>query len=445
MTRSIPLGLYLHIPWCPTRCIYCDFNTYVDGDASLKARYQVALRREISEAGASLGRPSLETIFFGGGTPTSLPPDSLIELVETVKSAFKLRPGTEITVEANPGTLSVDYLRALRQGGINRLSLGVQSFNDDELRFLSRLHDAAAARCAVEQARTAGFDNLSLDLIFNLPKQNLAQWQRNLQAALELDPDHLSLYALIVELGTPLHRQVSQGQIPLPDDDLAADMYTYAVDTLGAAGYSHYEISNWARAGGEAEWQTPPLASAHNLIYWRNQPYLGLGAGAYGTITLPAEIAAQFSTAEFAENAEEKIKRKTSAPFAFSAVQIESKTGVGTWRWMNVKRPQTYIERIEAGAGLGPAREEKSLEPIDLQTAMAEHMLLGLRLVREGVSAADFELRFGIALEEHYPQAIARGLERGLTEWIDAPDGPHLRVTRQGRFLANQAVVEFME
>jgi oxygen-independent coproporphyrinogen-3 oxidase len=411
MTGLSPLGLYLHIPWCPTRCIYCDFNTYIDGNASLKSRYHAALRREIDEAGASLGQPVLETIFFGGGTPTSLPPEQLIELVEAVKSAFELRPGAEVTVEANPGTLAVDYLRALRQGGINRLSLGAQSFNDDELRFLSRLHDAAAARCAVEQARAAGFDNLSLDLIFNLPKQNLAQWQRNLKAALELDPDHLSLYALIVEPGTPLHRQVSQGQIPLPDDDLAADMYAYAVDTLGAAGYSHYEISNWARAGGEAEWQTPDLASAHNLIYWRNQPYLGLGAGAYGTVSI-------------------------QTPGVFKTP--------GVWRWMNVKRPQTYIERVEAGAGLGAAREEKSLEPIDPPTAMAEHMLLGLRLVREGVSSSEFAARFGVALEERYPEAIIHGLERGLTEWIDTPDGPHLRLTRRGRFLANQAILPFM-
>lgn len=406
-----PLGLYLHIPWCPTRCIYCDFNTYVDGEASLKTRYHAALQREINEAGAALGRPALETIFFGGGTPTSLPPEQLAELVETVKTAFDLRPGPEVTVEANPGTLSVDYLRTLRQGGINRLSLGVQSFNDDELHFLSRLHDAAAARAAVEQTRAAGFDNLSLDLIFNLPEQTLAQWQRNLQAALELDPDHLSLYALIVEPGTPLHRQVNQGQIPLPDDDVAADMYAYALDTLSEAGYSHYEISNWARANGEADWQTPALASAHNLIYWRNQPYLGLGAGAYGTV--PIQTPGVFQTP-------------------------------GVWRWMNIKRPQTYIERIEAGAGLGAARDEKSLELIDSQTAMAEHMLLGLRLVREGVSSSGFAAHFGVPLAEHFSEAIAPGLERGLTEWVDTPDGPHLRLTRQGRFLANQAVLPFI-
>ncbi len=439
---SVPLGLYLHIPWCPTRCIYCDFNTYVDGEASLKTRYQAALRREISEAGAALGRPRLDTIFFGGGTPTTLPPDPLIELVEAVKTAFDLRPEAEITIEANPGTLSTDYLTELRLGGINRLSLGVQSFNNDELRFLSRLHDAEAARRAVEQVRAAGFDNLSLDLIFNLPQQRLDQWQRNLQAALELNPDHLSLYALIVEPGTPLHRQVSQGDLPLPDDDLAADMYVYAVEALDAAGYSHYEISNWARANGEADWQTPRLASAHNLIYWRNQPYLGLGAGAYGTIPLLPEMTAQFLTAGVAEHAEKKIKNKISAT---SAVQSDSGAEVEVWRWMNVKRPQTYIERIEAGVGLGAAREEKSLEQIDLQTAMAEHMLLGLRLVREGVSAAEFEARFCLSLTDRYPQAIRHGLECGLTEWLETPAGPHLRLTREGRFLANQAVVPFME
>ncbi len=439
MTTSPPLGLYLHIPWCVTRCIYCDFNTYVEGEASLKIRYHAALCREILATGAALTRPDLDTIFIGGGTPTTLPPEDLIELVETTKTAFRLRPGAEVTVEANPGTLSIEYLRELRQGGINRLSLGVQSFNDDELRFLSRLHDAAAARYAVEQARAAGFDNLSLDLIFNLPQQSLARWQANLDAAIELEPDHLSLYSLIVEPGTPLHRQVTAGQIPWPDDDLAADMYAYAMDTLEAAGYSHYEISNWAKASGEAGWQTPRLASAHNLIYWRNQPYLGLGAGAYGTIPLPPEMTQPGLTAENAKNAEEN-QEKNSAYSVSSAVKLSP----GMWRWMNVKRPQTYIERIEAGAGLGAARDEKSLEPIDSETAMAEQMLLGLRLVREGVSAAEFERRFGVGLTDRYPQAVAHGLERGLTEWTESPEGPRLRLTRQGRFLANQAVVEFM-
>ena len=395
-----PLGLYLHIPWCPTRCIYCDFNTYIDGEAGLKTAYHQALLREIREAGAALERPSLATIFIGGGTPTTLTPDELLELVEAVRAAFALEPQAEITTEANPGSLSVDYLRAIRQGGINRLSLGVQSFDEAELRFLSRLHDADTARRAIEQARAVGFDNINLDLIFNLPQQSLAQWQFSLQEALYLEPDHLSIYSLIVEPGTPLHRQVSAGQVPPPDDDVAAEMYAHTIETLAAAGYAQYEISNWARLRGEASWQTPGLASAHNLIYWRNQPYLGLGAGAFGTLN--------------------------------------------GQRGMNVKRPQQYIQRIETGSGLGSAWEEKSREPIDRETAMAEQMLLGLRLTREGVGAAEFTARFGLSLADHFQEAIAFGLERELLEWIDPPAGPRLRLTYRGRFLANQVVMQFV-
>lgn len=398
--QSPPLGLYLHIPWCPSRCIYCDFNTYVSDDSGLKTRYHAALLREIRASGTALGRPALDTIFVGGGTPTTLTPAQLVELVEAVQAAFDLRPEAEITVEANPGTLTPDYLGEMRQGGINRLSLGVQSFRDDELRFLNRRHDAGTARRAVEQARQAGFDNLNLDLIFNLPEQTLANWQFNLDEAVRLAPQHFSLYSLIVEPGTPLHRQVRQGQIQAPDDDVAADMYAGAIDTLGEAGYAHYEISNWAGSGGEAGWQTPRLAAAHNLIYWRNRPYVGLGAGAYGT--------------------------------------------VNGRRWMNVKRPQTYIRRVETGMGLGLARDKNSLEQIDSSTARREHMLLGLRLLREGVSAGDFENRFGISLTEVFGEAIAYSVDRHWLEWVEADDGPRLRLSRPGYFLANQAIIRFI-
>ena len=402
MTISSTLGLYIHIPWCPTRCIYCDFNTYVEAGHDLKARYHAALLREIQETGAALERPMLDTIYFGGGTPTTLASEQLVELVETVKTCFRLHPDAEITTEANPGTLSVDYLRRLRQEGINRLSLGVQSFNDDELVFLSRLHNADTARRAVERARTAGFNNLSLDLIFNLPRQSLAQWQFNLQEALKLEPEHFSIYALIIEPGTPLQRHISQGHLPGPDDDLAADMYAYTMDALGQAGYTHYEISNWAKANDRIlGWQTPRLASAHNLIYWRNQPYLGLGAGAYGTLN--------------------------------------------GRRWANVKRPQAYITRVETGSGLGPARNEKTFETIDQKTSMTEHMLLGLRLVREGVGAAEFESRFGVSLPAQYAPAITFGLERGLVEWIETAGDTRLRLTKPGRFLANQIILQFID
>ncbi len=394
------LGLYIHIPWCVTRCIYCDFNTYIEGEDALKKRYHRALRREIEQTGAALGRPHLSTIFIGGGTPTTLPPGDLVELVEAAQTAFELHPEAEITIEANPGTLSLAYLQALRQGGVNRLSLGVQSFNDDELRFLSRLHNTNTARKAVNLSRKADFENISLDLIFNLPEQTVAQWQANLQTAIQLAPEHISLYALIVESGTPLHRQVTIGQIPAPDDDVAADMYAAAMELLAGAGYTHYEISNWARAGEQAAWQTPQLASKHNLIYWRQQPYAGVGAGSVGTLNHA--------------------------------------------RWMNVKRPQTYIERVEAGTGLGLARDEQTYEPLDRSIEMSEQMLLGLRLVREGVSEAGFAQRFGVALETQYAQAIQAGLAQSLLEWLDTPAGRRLRLTLEGRFLANRVMVPFM-
>ncbi len=399
-----PLGLYIHIPWCPTRCIYCDFNTYVSEDKTLKARYQTALKRELCESAAALGHPPLKTIFFGGGTPTTLAPDELLDVVTTVRAQFAVSAGAEITTEANPGSLSLDYLRAIRQGGINRLSLGVQSFHNDELQRLSRLHDVEAVYRTVTAARQAGFDNLSLDLIFNLPQQTLDQWAYNLRAAIELQPDHLSIYALIVEPGTPLQRQVAQGQLPLPDDDLAADMYALTIETLASAGYVQYEISNWARldsAEPAADWHTPPLASAHNLIYWRNQPYLGVGAGAFGTM------------------------QQT--------------------RWANVKRPQDYITRVLTGQGLGLARNEATVEPLDSPTMMTEHLLLGLRLVREGVSEAEFRARFGVGLAETYQAAIASGLANKLLMWLAAESDWRLRLTPQGRFFANQAILPFME
>jgi oxygen-independent coproporphyrinogen-3 oxidase len=272
--------------------------------------------------------------------------------------------------------------------------LGVQSLDDRELRFLSRRHDAETARRAVAQARRAGFGNLSLDLIFNLPGQTLSRWRANLRAAIRLAPDHFSLYSLTVEPGTPLYRQVTAGDVALPDDDLAADMYAEAQEMLAQAGYAHYEISNWARSEGEAEWQTPRLASAHNLIYWRNQPYLGLGAGAWSTL--------------------------------------------GGERYAHLKQPRQYL-------AAGPlARDAETLERIDRDTAMFEQMMLGLRLTREGVSALEFEARFGVSLLEQYPAAVAFGLKRGLSEWVEAPGGPRLRLTRQGRFVANQVIGAFM-
>ena len=246
MTPS--LALYLHIPFCAVRCHYCDFNTYAGLDG-LFERYAAALIREIRTAGAARGRPTAHTIFIGGGTPTVLPSDLLAQILAACRDAFDIAPDAEITSEANPGTVDQARFSALRAMGVNRLSMGVQSFDDEELRWLGRIHGAAEAETAFSAARAAGFTNINLDFIFGLPDQRPETWARTLRRAVELGPEHLSLYSLIVEHGTPLADQVRRGLISEPDDDLAADMYEAASESLAAAGYAQYEISNWATDG----------------------------------------------------------------------------------------------------------------------------------------------------------------------------------------------------
>ncbi|MFN2225688.1 MAG: radical SAM family heme chaperone HemW, partial [Anaerolineae bacterium] len=259
------LGLYVHIPFCQSRCRYCDFNTYA-GLEGLFETYVRALVREITLAGTA----RVSSVYIGGGTPTVLPLLSLIQILDAIQAGFDLAADAEVTIEANPGTVEAGTLAALRVRGVNRLSLGVQSFADGELRRLGRIHTAEQAAAGLAAARQAGFDNVSLDLIFGLPGQALADWRFSLECALALEPEHLSLYALSVEAGTPLARDIARGHLPMPDPDLAAEMYEMAAEVNAQAGYQHYEISNWARGWGRQ--------CRHNLIYWRNEPYLGLGA-----------------------------------------------------------------------------------------------------------------------------------------------------------------------
>ena len=244
---TIPLALYLHIPFCAVRCEYCDFNTYA-GLEWLYEPYAAALIREIRRAGAERGRPAVRTIFVGGGTPTVLPPTLLADVLDACREAFDVAADAEITSEANPGTVDQAHFAALAGMGVNRLSMGVQSFDDAELRWLGRIHSAAEAEAAFEAARAAGFANINLDFMFSLPGQEPATWARTLVRAIDLAPEHLSLYSLIVEPGTPLFEQARRGVIEEPDDDLAADLYALACDALPAGGYAQYEISNWARA-----------------------------------------------------------------------------------------------------------------------------------------------------------------------------------------------------
>ena len=242
------ISLYIHVPFCQTKCPYCDFNTY-QGIEGLMSPYVEALVAEVSAWGRALGGPPVNTVFFGGGTPSYLSDGALGRIMGAVGQAFDLRADAEITVEANPGDLTAAKAGSLLGQGINRVSIGVQSLDNDLLNLLGRRHDADGAIAAYRTVREAGFDNVNLDLIYGLPRQSLEQWQDTLRRLADLEPTHISLYALTVEEGTPLHRWVEQGQVPQPDADLAADMYQYARELLRERGYHHYEISNWSKPG----------------------------------------------------------------------------------------------------------------------------------------------------------------------------------------------------
>ncbi len=394
-------SIYIHIPFCQHRCNYCDFNTYA-GLEKLIPAYVQALQREIFLIANTMEEKlPVHTVFFGGGTPSLLPASALTQILHTLKANFAAQHDAEISLEANPGTLTENYLCELRNMGINRLSLGMQSANPRELKFLERIHDYADVIHAVQWARRAGFDNLSLDLIFGLPEQRTKVWVESLKLALELAPEHFSLYALTLEHGTPLGSWAARGLIPEPDPDLAADMYELATEMLDVAGYQQYEISNWTLASNVERRESPDLACLHNLQYWRNQPYLGLGAGAHG----------------FANGL----------------------------RTVNVLSPKAYIQRLST-SNVQPAtifpRTPATIEAnsIDRDTEMRETMFMGLRLTREGVSDARFLARFGSSMRQIFAQEIQQLLDWELLMW----ENDTLHLTPRGRLLGNQVFMQFV-
>jgi oxygen-independent coproporphyrinogen-3 oxidase len=372
------LSLYIHIPFCQTKCSYCDFNSYADLD-SLHQDYAAALIREMALA----GRVRVQTIYMGGGTPTVLPLTCLAKILEAAFAFFAVKAGVEVSIEANPGTVDTELLSQLRTLGVTRLSLGVQSFDDRELGMLGRIHTVTEARQAIRAAREAGFDNLNLDLIYGLPTQSLDTWQSTLEEALALRPEHLSLYSLTLEQDTPLERSIAQGTVPMPDTDLAAEMYECAQDVLATAGYDHYEISNWSRSHR--------FRCQHNLAYWWNQPYLGVGAGAH--------------------------------------------SWAGGRRWANVAAPAEYVNLVREGRCFVDAEET-----IDEALEMGETMMMGLRLVEEGVELGRFRARFGIDVLERFAEELAELQELGLI----AVNGERVKLTSRGRLLGNQAFLRFL-
>lgn len=404
------LGLYIHIPFCARKCPYCDFNTYAGMENHIDETVD-ALCQEMACWQAPLRSRTIDTIFLGGGTPTLLTEAQLSRLFAAIHANFTVPPECEITSEANPGTVDRAKFEILHALGVNRLSIGVQSFQPDELAFLGRIHDVADVYNAFATARRAGFTNINLDFIFGLPAQPLVNWVKTLDEALALAPEHLSLYSLIVEPNTPLQHWVTTGKVKAPDEDLAATHYEYAIERLATAGYLQYEISNWAKAipqdvhlqgktlTADAQ-QTPTFASQHNLLYWRNQEYVGIGPGAHSHL------------------------RTTAADGAVTGR-----------RWGNRKPVPGYVKRITAGTSV-----EEFSEEISPRMAMGETMMLGLRLIREGVPWARFTARHGVPMTEIFAKELAQLQTWGLIEL----DPVRIRLSTQGVFLGNQVFAYFL-
>lgn len=344
------ISIYIHVPFCLHRCGYCDFNTYA-GLNELISSYSKSICQEIDILTATANELlPVHSIYFGGGTPSLLSIENIKMVVNSLKQHFLLLPSLEVSLEANPGTISKEYLNSLYSLGVNRLSIGMQSANHDELRLLERQHSFGDVINSVKWARKSGFTNLNLDLIFGLPHQQMSTWMASVEAALKLDPEHLSLYALTLEAGTPMAIKVEAGILPAPDPDMAADMYEAADKKLAEAGYIQYEISNWARQSENGD----IYSCKHNLQYWRSLPYIGLGAGAHGFINHK--------------------------------------------RTVNISSPSSYIKRMNKGPEQLPGKyifpcspATVELIPIDIETEIGETMMMGLRLVTEGVSEQEFQ------------------------------------------------------
>jgi oxygen-independent coproporphyrinogen-3 oxidase len=397
MAHNAPLSLYVHVPFCSLKCSYCDFNSYAKLD-DLVPEFVDALCTEMALwAPIVRGRP-VETVFFGGGTPSLLPLPHIERIMAVLRQHFALAAGAEFTLEANPGTAGRDYFTGILAAGVNRLSIGFQSLHDDELAALDRIHNAAEAVQCYRWARDAGFRRVNLDLIYGLPGQPMASWQETVERALELGPEHISAYALTIEDGTRLAYDVAHGAVPPPDGDQQAEMYDWAGRRLSEAGYRQYEISNWSRPGEECR---------HNLAYWRNDEWLALGPGAH--------------------------------------------SHWGGHRFADVYSPKQYVRLVTTTAGEPPSpeatpaavltamRQVTFVDPQPAALQMADTAILALRL-NAGLDLGAFEKRFGRRFEDVYAEALAETLELGLLERANR----RLRLTDRGRYLANEVFVRLL-
>lgn len=394
------ISLYIHIPFCHVKCHYCDFNSYA-GLLGWRSKYVRALVEEIHRMGAAARGEDgtlrrCRTIFFGGGTPSLLHATEVASILQAARAAFAVDDDAEITLEANPGTIERGHLADLRATGLTRLSMGAQSFDAGLLKWMGRIHNPAEIVSAVAAARHAEFTNVNLDFIFALPGQTMAQWADTLDRAVELAPEHLSLYSLIVEPTTPLFDWVEAGTVTPAEDDLAADMYLMAQARMAQAGYAQYEISNWARDGHTCD---------HNLTYWRNLPYIGVGAGAHSSF--------------------------------------------GGRRFANVRPVADYVAALARdwqpdattiGQVGGPIVES---ETVDTATAMCQSAILALRL-NDGLDVTAFERRFQTPFAAVFGDQIADVLHWGLVEYVTEGESRRLRLTERGRLVGNEVFERFL-
>ena len=394
----MPAGIYIHIPFCRSRCSYCDFATDVFKDESVVERYVNAVAREIDGfetdgSSATNAQPfkklpeggtqnEADTIYFGGGTPSLLTPKQLEKILAAVHDKFSILPNSELTMEMNPATVTLETLRDYRSLGINRASFGAQTFDDTELKRLGRKHTAEDVRETIILLRNAGFDNTSFDLIAGLPRQTMADWERNLDEAIKLAPEHISLYLLEVHEGTPLAEQIRSGRQPVPDEDLAAGMYEMMLEKTSTADYEQYEISNFSKPG---------FGSRHNTKYWTFDPYYSFGCSAH----------------------------------SFDGVSK---------RWANERDTGGYVNLIEK---LGSAVSETT--ELDEKQQRAEYIFLRLRL-NEGVRLDEYREKFGGELMEEFSTDLPRFIADGLLEVKEAS----LRLTPRGRLFSNEVFAAFV-
>ena len=371
-------GIYLHIPFCKTRCIYCDF--YSTTRSELKTRYVHALCHELGMRKEYLKGEPIETIYFGGGTPSQLEEADFKRIFETIRENYGMEHCREITLEANPDDLSQEYLKMLSSLPFNRISMGIQTFDDTTLRLLKRRHNSQTAIEAVRRCREAGFQNISIDLIYGLPGETKGRWENDLRQAIRLDVEHISAYHLTYEEDTPIYNMLKQHQISEVDEDSSLDFFTLLIEHLQKAGFEHYEISNFSKPGFE---------SRHNLVYWDNAEYYGLGAGASGYV--------------------DGIRYKNHGPI------------------------RHYLEAVEAG------KARITEEHLTLEEKMEEELFLGLRK-KTGVSKARFEEKFGISFDQRYGQVVASLTEQGLL----VPDDKQVRMTKRGLFLGDTVAEKFI-